>query len=42
MELRQREGEDAFHPSIQYFLGNLDCFCVVIVKINSLNNPANT
>ena len=21
MELRQREGDDAFHPSIEYFLG---------------------
>ena len=22
MELRQKEGDDAFHPSIEYFLGN--------------------
>ncbi len=23
MELRDKEGDDAFHPSIEYFLGNL-------------------
>lgn len=31
MELRQKEGDDAFHPSIEYFLGN------VILTTNSLS-----
>ena len=26
MELREKEGDDAFHPSIEYFLGNVNYY----------------
>lgn len=33
MELRQREGDDAFHPSIEYFLGKLDSVLVILLSV---------
>ena len=32
MELRQKEGDDAFHPSIEYFLGNFILIMVIILR----------
>lgn len=36
MELRQKEGDDAFHPSIEYFLGNVILTTILfeLVKTN--------
>ena len=33
MELREKEGDDAFHPSIEYFLGNV--IVMIIMKYPS-------
>lgn len=37
MELRQKEGDDAFHPSIEYFLGN-----VILTTCTILFEPVKT
>ena len=44
MELREKEGDGAFHPSIQYFLGKLAFYwyvwkkAVFVVCSDSYNN----
>lgn len=32
MELRERDGDGAFHPSIEYFLGKHTFYCCVLKK----------